>query len=261
MAQKPNKLTSYATQYISEVFENRLREEGFVCPDDNLLCWYRARNRELINSLIFSTKFSRLPSYLDIVYGIHPFFIKPVYNRRAYENKIIDPVRYRRQSIRGMIPNSFSGYCPFTSSAYPDRGFSTLENIVLPTMNRIQTIEDCYAWHKEYIYGIRNDTGGKPQQPDMDYLGHSWMDLLIYVDDKEMYPLQREAVNTKREHCMWKNIYDPQNMKDADEYLHWLRIESAMFGGNRARYLNFLEERKKENIAYLQKKLGVSIPE
>ena len=46
-------LKQYARQYIAEVYEPALREAGFVCPNDDLLCWYRLQSDEIVNSFTF----------------------------------------------------------------------------------------------------------------------------------------------------------------------------------------------------------------
>ena len=255
-------LNIYAKQYIAEVFESRLRGEGFVCPDDKLLCWYRVRNHALTDSIIFNSRWSKLPIFLEIAYGIHPLFIKPVYNRNVYvSNNTIDSVRYRSQQLVEADRKTLSNYTediPVFAPMFAGRGIYTLDGILLPQMDRIQTIEDCYYWHKEYTFGARSpDEKTRTTEVAFYELPHTWIDLALYVDDREVYPLLKRAVKWNVEQYMWKNIYDPQNKKDAEEYTHWLQIDAALYGNNRENYMKILEKRKEENIGYLKKKLSI----
>ncbi len=49
MAQNKAMANTHAKRYIESVFEQRLREEGFVCSNDKFLCWYRVKNGEILN--------------------------------------------------------------------------------------------------------------------------------------------------------------------------------------------------------------------
>ena len=53
MAKNKTEINIHARKYIAAVFENRLREEGFSCPNEKLLCWYRIRKGELLDTVIF----------------------------------------------------------------------------------------------------------------------------------------------------------------------------------------------------------------
>ena len=86
MSPKKQLRNLHAKAYIQEVFESILRAEGFQCPDDRLLCWYRIHNEEVVNSIIFYTQYPNLPLMLGIGYGIFPSFQKPFYLSNVVSN-------------------------------------------------------------------------------------------------------------------------------------------------------------------------------
>ena len=79
MIKNKTEINIHARKYIAAVFEQRLREEGFTCPNEKLLCWYRIRNEELLDTVIFCSNWSNLPLTMDIYYEVSLFFARPLY--------------------------------------------------------------------------------------------------------------------------------------------------------------------------------------
>ena len=73
-----------ARRYVEEIWAERLREEGFVCPDDKLLCWYRIINKEIVHFLCFATNHSSIPVWLDVRWGAYPLFVQPYYIQNVH---------------------------------------------------------------------------------------------------------------------------------------------------------------------------------
>ena len=80
----------HAHKYIETVFASSLKSAGFVCLDDNLLCWYRKRSDEVFNSIIFRSNWPQLPLFLDINYGIIPAFEMPMHIADVVHNVEFD---------------------------------------------------------------------------------------------------------------------------------------------------------------------------
>ena len=65
MASNKTLLNIHAKKYIQAVFEERLREEGFRCPDEKLLCWYRMRSDVLYDTIVFRSSWPNVPLNIE----------------------------------------------------------------------------------------------------------------------------------------------------------------------------------------------------
>ena len=239
---------SHARQYIQAVFAERLKEEGFICPDDKLLCWYRIVNNEVIHSVCFFSCWSAIPVMLWIGYGVFPAFTEPFYNGDVYCCNRPSDERFYETQILECGPRH--RLAPYSKSILVDapvndgRGLYTLEQQILPKMENIDTIQACYQFNREMYHGS---------------LGFSMtlVDEAIFLHDVDSYARCKEyiekaiAQNTKIQERM------PQNAQ-AKKDLDLLNLQKrALFENVREEYLSILEQRKQKNLSQLRKKMGI----
>ena len=148
----------HAKNYIQDVFADRLQEEGFVCPDERMLCWYRVVNHEVIHSLCFFSQWSHVPIYMEVAYGIYPLFVSPFYSSDVYiPMRPIDDERFYETQIQEGDVKRFSPYSGDALVYAPQRdghGVDTLNSFLLPQMNSVTTVEQCYRINRKLHRGI-----------------------------------------------------------------------------------------------------------
>lgn len=247
---------SHAKNYIQQVFAERLNQEGFGAAKDNLLCWYRFRNREVVHAIYFHSQWSNVPLLMGINYGIHPLFLEVYHSTDVYSyNAPTDNERFCFQPLVEEIPMTSM---PFSRDALVyapgdgGRGRYAFDGIILPQMNRCETIEDCYLMHKQrYLDSIQDQNKAK----------HIWVsvqfiDEVIFLDDEEMISCCQENV------VRILDIYRDRTL--TTKQAEWLqRVEQqrmALFDGARQEYLKILETRRQKNISRLQKRYGIQVP-
>ena len=255
----------HTKRYVQEVFEKRLREEGFSCPNDKLLCWYRVTDHTIVNSIIFNSHWKALPVMLDIGYGIFPLFLEPVVSQHAaFIDRPLQDDRFVHQELKELHYRGRVIYAPYSDEIMvyaPDSdggGIYTFDEKLLPIMDEIRTIEDAYLFHK-------NRRMSAPRIPSVNRLSpfgeisRSFVDMALYVDDAEVYPdCQRQAEQMVSLYTKLTRQL-PMRKKYAIELDKWRMLQNALCGTNRGSYLEVLEQRKEENILFLNKKLGVSV--
>lgn len=262
MAKNKTMINIHAKLYIQEVFETRLREAGFECPDDKLLCWYRVKNQEVLNTLIFCSSWTQLPLFLDIGYEFVPLFTEPVYIRNVNFN---GSTHFRNDCFRRI--GNFEGgtfktanLMPYSSEiqilapGHGGRGIYTFNEVLLPMFEQTVTIEDCYAAHKQFH--LNNDTrfGGAL----FGDASREFIDEAVYLDDSEVYPYCKARIE-KATRLYTTLIKKKPNDNSLQEMLnHWNQLKTALFDGGREEYLGILELRKERNSAKLRKKFGIT---
>jgi hypothetical protein len=251
----------HAKRYIDTVFAEKLQEAGFVCPDDKHLCWYRVRNKEILDSIIFFSCWSDLPVWLDVAYGIQPLFAPPVFTNSVYfSNRPNDPICFRETYLRedgsGKIKSMrYSEEIQVYAPGYNGRGIYTLEQKLLPLMESIKSFEDIYSHAKKLKF--ESDPHITIEQAFWVASG-AFIDLIIYLNDQELYPYCHERTSRA---ITWaeRDCRRHPSRKDLKVALqHWKERETAFTGG-RDEYLKILEQRKEENIQFLNKKFGIII--
>lgn len=256
-------VTKHTQTYVREVFADRLLEEGFVSPDNKDFCWYRVIGKEIVNSICFYTRWAALPVILDISYGIHPLFVEPFQPKGVYiydypfniVNAQQQPIRTKQDSntYQFSLPNAM-----VSVPAGSDRGLYTLDGIILPIMNAVQTPQACYELHKAHCLAD-SPLGNYTIDQKMNRAPDDFMDMVIYFDDVDMYP-----------HCRNKVLERIQNInKIDDKYLRTKpyqeslcrleQLKRAFCDGGREEHLAILEQRKVEVIKTLEKKMHIVI--
>ena len=245
----------YTKQYVQEVFEKRLREEGFTCPDDKCLCWYRVVNREIVNSIIFWSPWTVVPVELEIGYGIFPLFSTiPFTPSITNPRRPIDGERFSRAWLRESesISQHQKLYSPAIwvyAPGFGGKGIYTFDKVLLPRMNSVSTVREAYQYHiqRRLDDAQKFDPDGK--YPNLKYcvLSETFMDMVVYLDDQEMYP-----------YCEWCLLNRGTESLDESEE-HREQLEEAILDGKRDEYLQILERRKEKNIRTLQKRFGITV--
>jgi hypothetical protein len=253
----------HTRNYISTVFEKRLREEGFTCPDDKLLCWYRIKNNCVVNSIIFFSSWPNVPVWLEIGYGIHPLFAKPVYTPSVYfSSRPRDEERFQEQAIVENCSFGETGYKKYSNDIFvlapgrDGRGSYTFDGVILPQMESVRTVDQAYEFHKRRRLNCATaDSQGSEYK--LRELSCTFVDMAIFSDDTEVYPDCKkntiDAINLYERFCS----RFPNNAAYRNELQHWNMIQAALFDGGRREYLSFLKQQENTNISYLKNKLHV----
>lgn len=258
----------HAKHYIAEVFEKRLREEGFSCPDDKLLCWYRLRGENIVNSIIFFSPWSNLPLMMFVGYGIHPLFSEPVISRNVHFTKrpIDDDDRFIEQGIVENVPINSMGYSMYSPDIAVDapghagKGIYTLDGIILPRMEKVRSIEEAYTFHKERRLNLRRSENEQPENR-LGELSRTFIDMALWVDDSEMYDMA--ARWTARQTSLFGTLAAkfPQRQQYAQELKAWKRLQEVFENNERDQYVAELEQAMDRNAKVLQKKYLKGTPE
>ena len=250
----------YAKRYVDEVFLNRLLEEGFVCPDDKHLCWYRINEEGIINSIVFYSCWSNVPVFLEIGYGIHPLFRKPAhttsihYSHRPYRSET-----FYQQSIVENVPTNSMRYVRYSDDilvqapGVEGRGIYTFDGILLPRMDSIRTIADCYEFHKQR----QLKSSGDDLDSRFRNLSDLFVDEAIYMDDVDMYPYCRDTIADMVELYQDYCIKNPAKKEYQIVRQEWEQRREALFEGGRIAYVEVLEKRLHNNLWAFKKKVGI----
>lgn len=260
MAKNKTIINIHTKRYVQEVFEARLREEGFVCPDDKYLCWYRVKNNEILNSIIFCSNWPEMPLLLDIRYEAAPLFIDPIYIQNVNYNTTLFVRRdsFRCQTIREAEPSTNAPYSADSWVMAPvdgGRGVYTFDEILLPLFEKTVSIADCYSIHKQYHIDKNKQWGGRL------FSDASWefIDEAIYLGDSEIYPYCRARIEYSVNLCKAVLAKKPNNQQVQDALQHWQQLHVALFDDAREEYLGILERRKEEITKKLRKRFGIEI--
>ena len=241
----------HAKNYIQAVFANRLQDEGFVCPDDKLLNWYRIVNKELIHSICFFSQWSNLPLMMSIAYGVHPLFVSPFRSGDVHISPPVNDERFYPQTITEATSRQcFAVYAEDVLVYAPQangRGIYALDEIILPQINAVQTIEQCYRFHRD-----KSSKQSGRMTPTI-------IDEAIYLNDVAAFPNCKLSVN--RLISMYQRQCEkfPTN-KSYNEILTQLQIQNRVLSDcARDEFLLVLEQRTQKTIKLLEKKFGITV--
>ena len=263
MAKNKTEINIHARKYIAAVFENRLREEGFSCPNEKLLCWYRIRKGELLDTVIFCSNWSNLPLTMNIYYEVSLPFTRPLYILNVNYNSHFDDrddcwerrLILEGDNINGANLRRYSDDIWVDVPGHGNRGLYTLTEVVLPYFDKIQTVEDCYLTHKQKTNQFGDD-GYAPYALS----SREFLDEVIYMGDSTAYPDGAKRAREMAE--IYRELLIKKPTKENIENLqHWEQLEEVFSNGSREEYLKILQERKQKNIAYMKKHLKLSTEE
>lgn len=240
----------HARNYIQAVFADRLKEEGFVCPNDKLLCWYRVVNNELIQSIYFFSQWSNLPLMMEIGYGIHPTYHKPFSSSDVYISNQPYDERFYTVSIGSDLP--VHHYSPYSSEILvyapisDGRGITTLDHVVLPTMNSIKSIEECYRFHRKMY--CHSSFG----------MSTIMIDEAIQLGNTAAFPNCNRALD-RMISVYGKNCEQYPSRKEYQDKLQYAQHQKAALLAEDCRpYIKILDQRAAKNLQQL-KKWGILI--
>lgn len=227
-------------------FSEKLKKAGFVSYGNEDLSWYKVVNNEVLLTVYIYASFS-IASIGMVGYGIHPLFINAPVPQKAYvsgwsDNEVMIQVFLRAPVNRLFDANTFV-MCPDT----PERGAECLDNIIFPLFSNIHNIEDCYAFHKQRWIEAEKRREVRGDSPDYPFATNDFIDMAIYMEDKEIYPKCVHDLESRRN---WSNKKEQARME----------LQRQVFElGQREEYLKVLEKRRNQFVRRLNKKLGFSI--
>ena len=255
-------INKHATDYISAVFANSLRNNGFSCPNDDLLCWYRKKNDEVINSIIFRSLWPKLPLFLEIGYGIIPFFAMPIQTKSVIYTDYPDEELFVTVPIVENYPNGgtkapFSTDVQVYAPLQGKRGLYTFQTQILPEMDRIKSIQEAYIFHKNrrLNHPMAKDS---PPEKQLGELSKTFIDMSLWVDDREIY---HYAVTTicQKIHLFEKlTVKFPQRHGYEQELEAWKRLQRVFDNNERDCYISELTKRASKNSEILQKSFFIT---
>lgn len=238
-------LKQYARQYIAEVYAPTLREAGFVCPNDDLLCWYRLQSAEIVNYFIFSTSWSCLPVLLSLEYGITPLFETPFHIKGITYNKWVDDI-ILTNPLPGRIEGSKTIFLDGVP-AYVGHGSRILE-VLLPEMDRIHTIEEAYIHHKNRcLYAMELEPSPTLRFGKYGLLTRTMINMALWVDDQEMYPYALLTIDEKVDDYEFRCKRQPDKIEYRKELATWQRLQAVLKDGGRDDYIAELARRIEKN--------------
>lgn len=250
MANNKKMRNAHAAKYIEAVFAPRLREEGFFCPDDRLLCWYRIKNNEIIQSVFFFSCWSNLPLLLQIAYGVHPLFVTPHFMTDVYcPGRPMDE-RFHEMTIQEGDTRLFAPYsdealvyCP-QADGY---GVDTFNSVILPILDRIDSMEKCYDYNKKIIRG------------NIAKMSITAIDEAIYLNDLQAIDDCKEALAKRIPH--YQNLVEmfPNNKEYAEGLVQSQMQKQALYDDQREEFLRSIEQRKQKTIKFFRKKFGITL--
>lgn len=237
----------HARNYIEAVFAERLLEEGFVCPDDRLLCWYRVVNKEVVHSLCFFSRWSNVPILMEVAYGIHPLFVPPFYSGDVYISaRPDDDERFYETRIN---EGNISHFAPYSQDVlvyapqHGGHGVDTFNSIILPQMDSVTSIEQCYRLNRKMHHG--HHCGMSP----------TLIDEAILLEDICAYDNCKRAVD-KLLRLYQAKSENHSGRREYKDMLARLQVQKqALFEKDRESFLRNLELRKEKTIALLVKNI------
>ena len=246
----------HASEYIAAVFKEALMNSGFVCPDENLLCWYRIKSTEIVNSIVFCTRFSTLPLFLEINYGIFPTFEMPIHIDGVVCNENPDEELFTYRCIVEDYPNGgtkspFSETILVNAPTQGGRGLHTFTELILPQMDHIETIQEAYIFHKNRRANhplVQTNPSASP----FGELSKTFISMALWADDKEMYPYAISQINRAVTLYQKLSAKYPRRKNYAQEFSGWKRLQEVFSTGDRDSYLVELSQKMEQNAKALQ---------
>lgn len=268
-------VNSHTKRYIQAVFEKSLRAAGFVNLDERYLTWYRIVDACVVNSVFFTSRWNELPVVLTIRYGIHPLFASPHVQRRVYmPDEPLDNERFMRQSIVEAHPVYGMHYAPYApdvlvyAPGISGRGLYAFNDLVLPKMNSVHTVEDCYRLHKQYYLDqkeeysdemkmhIRTVLRRSDEEQRFCLISPTFVEEAIYTNDTSMFPVMMKILDERIANVIASCQGAAPDRIQQERLSIYVLLRNILSDGRREAYLPVLELRRKKNLKKLQSKLA-----
>lgn len=233
----------HVRKYIRAVFQERLITEGFY--SDNGINWYQIINGEIVRGIYFYSSYPMLPAVLNIGYGCHPMFVNAHISSGPYlyglpGDEVICPGKLNMKAANTIFSADAMVLCP-------DDEFKGLDflDTVLSDIYSCNTVADCYAMHKQWK---------KSQIQNRAFLNvsTSFLDEVVYFNDRELYPLCAEWIRSRVENL--RIAQETSRLWDGHKAeLKELEILApAILQGERQMHLLRLRERAEKNKRMLR---------
>lgn len=243
-------------QYVQQTHAKRLREEGFVSLDENDFRWVRVVNGEIFNSVCFFTRYTSIPVWLQIGFGMHPFFAEPYIPKHPYVSNLLQTEDiFSQQFLDNMGGHSFSveNYSPdiqINCLTPESRETQTFDRIIFSRLNQVKTIEECYSLYKQYYLNLTF----YPIEQRFNFISTAFIDEAIYVDDREVYPYCIATVDEYLETYAYHLRREPTNKEYLKTYAILKRQKEVFSRGGREEYLVELKAREESIKTNFRKK-------
>lgn len=236
---------THLQQWARAVFSEKLKKAGFISYQNEDLSWYKVINGEVLLTVYLHTFSPVNPLVPAIGYGMHPLFIESplpqkVSVRGWVDNEVMARIYFNTPKIQ--FDESTYVLCPNT----PLRGAEKLDEVLFPLFSSVHTIRDAYLVYKSRYLEYAQTTPKSYDWRVRDILlTNDFIDMAIYLDDKEMYPI---CLHSLEEKIGWKK----------EEKRTQAQIQAIKFG-NRNAYLEELDSRRLKLSRKLEDKLDIKI--
>lgn len=246
-------------RYVEAIWAERLREEGFICPDNKLLCWYRVVNNEILQYIIFFTRKARLPVWIEVGYGSCPLFEDPPYIRTVFSDSLYLP----GYSEHGMICESddndsrfgrYSEDIDVYVTGKGGRGIYMFTRRILPLLDSAMTAESC-------LNSLKSATERTDHPTEKVYtsrINAEYAELAILLLDQNIYQECMISANKRIEHFQSLLESYPKNQEYAHSLNRWEFIKNILSTGEREKFDNEMERRKQKTLKWLEK-MGIPL--
>lgn len=261
MAKNKTMLNVHAQRYISAVFQQKLIQEGFTCPDDKLLCWYRIRNSEILDTVIFYTRWERFPIMMEILYECAPLYFAPIrINNVAFKEThanrsdcyrscmVLEGTGVDEANI-GIFSTDIMVYAP----QHGARGLFTLTDVVFPYFDGAQTASDCYRQHKQARLECVDEETGAVYYGDM---SKEFIEEVLWDKDTEMYGYSKTRIEAAINMCEEILAENPGRRSYVAMLKDWKQLRSAFLEGGWATYEIKLAKCAGKNLSHITRMLG-----
>lgn len=202
-----------------------------------------------------------MPLMVSIGYGIHPLFTLPARIPSVYApDRPADRDTFREQCL---IPNPDIGHCnmktyhPDAQVYAPEGGFGihTLDGVLLPMMDEVQSMEDCYRLHKERY--LSNTT--VPAEVRFNSASITFMDEAVLFHDTDVFPFLASRLEQLIRFYEIEAAEKPTSKSLRSTLQHVHALNQALYEGKREEHIAYLQQQKAANIVQLKKKYGIML--
>lgn len=225
---------------VRVVFADRLREAGFASYKGEDIHWYRLINHEVIQTIYFTTMYTRFPFAIEIRYGSHPLYIPPFFQKSPY---IRDNLRYEQMYyiIPELEPGSTKNGVQ-RSLLFGETGKKPMKVLekILAVIEDMKTPKACYEMHKKwYASSLKTDNHL--------VMSTYFVDEVLYWEDESLYPFCKTYVNGQAEFLTKASKAGKYYTKADQAELERLLVLKDVFENNgREAYLQQLQIRSEK---------------
>lgn len=257
-------LNIHATRFISLIFEDTLRSNGFSCPNGKKIHWYRKNGEDLLDCISFETSEPHLPIHkLTIRYEVIPLFLRIHYLPGVSAKNIMGFLRpgtkYASIDDEPNVERKlrlFSDDIRVVAPTLGSKGLYALTGVVLPYFATIKTLEECYSAHKDDCMNVY-----LRDKEDKRCIYKDLLDEAINMGDYEVCENSlnwaEDMVNSYQKSLqMW-----PNSKVHAEVLLHWQQLHHAISNNAYKEYIEILMDKRAANLKWIGKVIGDGLRE